>query len=80
MLSYTAADQKPAAEERGSASTWNEEEERDVSKPAEKRRENQEKERMTFLRLERVKDGRARVRDMNERVATRKASVYLLSS
>lgn len=43
-------------------------------------RERADKEGMTLVKVERVKDGRARVHDINERVTGRGVSVYLLSS
>lgn len=59
-----------------------------MSKPGEKQRETEgtreraDKEGMTLVKVERVKDGRARARvhDINERVTGRGVSVYLLSS
>lgn len=57
-----------------------------MSKPGEKQRETEgtreraDKEGMTLVKVERVKDGRARVHDINERVTGRGVSVYLLSS
>lgn len=84
-----AGDQKPAAEKRRKKFTVDMEGGRtrgNVSKPGEKQRETEgtreraDKEGMTLVKVERVKDGRARVHDINERVTGRGVSVYLLSS
>lgn len=84
-----AGDQKPAAEKKKEEihrRHGRRQDEGDVSKPGEKQRETEgtreraDKEGMTLVKVERVKDGRARVHDINERVTGRGVSVYLLSS